>query len=710
MVSRSLSRRTLVQIATSFGAVTLVATGVTYLLTFSELEDRSLARISQYTAERAKREEARFVTAEDNHRILRQALIQRLRLAPDPEADARAEQRFDELLERTPDGAMRSRPELGRGQLHTTTWIHKDAALTPELRRRIVLLHDLCEQFFPAWRTRVQSLYISGPEGFNTGFDPLFPNWVWEIEADWDQANEEWAAIASVKNNPERLARWTGVTIDPTTHVPIVTLSTPVDVDGQHIATLHHDISLEALVRENLRSENSAMSHFIFRADGMLIAHPDRLDEIVNSGGLLQISSDPALSSLYHAALALPTTPAAGYDEASKSYFTISRLSGPEWFFMTTMPRSVVQQEAFQSAQWVLWTGLASLAMVLLLHTVILRRELAQPLQRLMDAVERMRRGEPAQAGLDRPDELGRLGQAFDQMAADVASRDAQLRQANIELEQRVQERTAELTQANQQLGLAQEEALRLLSRERELSELKSGFVSLVSHEVRTPLGVIQSSADIIDRYGERITAEDRRYHMDTIFRSIQNLSELVEGVLMLGRIEDGRIQAKPVSVDLKQLCEQIVDEVISAAGGAGRISVEVESDLPEAQADPDLLRHILSNLLSNALKYSGDEQAVELRVRRSHRNVEFVVRDEGIGIAEAERHKLFESFSRGSNVGSRPGTGLGLMIVKRCVQAHAGSVKLESELGVGTTVTVELPLLPPVASATRNSAARGTA
>lgn len=694
MVSRSLSRRTLVLIATSMGAVTLLATAVTYLLTFAALEDRSLAQIQQYTAERAKREEARFVTAEDNHAILRQVLLERLQQTVSEQDKAIALQRFDQLLERTLDGAMRSRRELGRGAQHTTTWIHKDTVLTAELRQRIVLLHDLCEQFFPAWRTRVQSLYVSGPERFNTGFDPLFPNWVWEIEADWDQSQEEWAAIASVENNPAREARWTGVTVDPTTRVPIVTLSTPVDVGGKHVATLHHDMSLEALVRENLRPENTAMTHFIFREDGMLIAHPDKIAELVQSGGQLKIpgSNDTDLASLYRSAMAQPA-PSAGFDPGSGNYFAISRLNGPGWLFATTMPRSVVRQEAFRSAQWVLWTGLASLLMVFLLHSVILRRELAQPLGRLMTAVERLRRGELANVGLDRDDELGQLGQAFDQMAADVASRDAQLRQANVELERRVETRTAELTTANEQLAVAREEALALLSRERELGELKSGFVSLVSHEVRTPLGVIQSSADILDRYSERLTPEERRHQLDTIFASIRNLTDLVERVLTLGRIEDGRMQFKPVTVDLASVCAQIVDEVVSATGAAGRIELEVEGGLPLAQADPNLLRHILGNLLGNAVKYSASGGRVKLRVARVAEQALFAVSDSGIGIPLAEREKLFESFSRGSNVGSRPGTGLGLMIVKRCVQAHHGSLQLDSELGQGTTVTVQLPV-----------------
>lgn len=693
--SQSLTRRTLLQVAAAMAVVIVLATALTYALMFASMEERGLAQIRQYTTERAKREEAKFVVAEDNHQILRLVLLERLRQPVGADADAEAQRRFDELFERTPDGATRSRRELGQGAQHTTTWIHRDTILTAELRRRIVLLYDLCEQFFPAWRTRVQSLYMSGPERFNTGFDPLFPRWVWEIEADWDQSQEEWAQIATVAANPERASVWTGVTLDPTTQVPIVTLSTPVDHAGRHVATLHHDISLEALVRENLRPDDPGMKHFIFRRDGMLIAHPDKLDEVIASGGrlLIQESGDPALQSLYRQVVASAEGATAGYDPGSGNYFVVSTLSGPQWYFLTVMPRAHVQGEAFQSAQWVLWTGLSSLVMVILLHAAIMRRQIARPLGQLIDAVQRLRRGEPARAALERDDELGQLGRAFDQMAADVASRDAELRQINQDLEKRVAERTVELTRANARLDQAREEALRLLSRERELGELKSSFVSLVSHEVRTPLGVIQSAADVLDRYADRLPSEERRRHLEMIFRSTRNLTELVEGVLMLGRVEDGRLKLEPVALDLANFCAQLVDEACSATGRSAAIALHCDLDLDGAEGDPNLLRHIFGNLLSNAVKYSEDSTVVDFSISRRGRDAVFVVRDRGIGIPPKDRDNLFSSFARGSNVESRPGTGLGLVIVQRCVHVHGGEVTVDSDLGRGTTVTVVLPM-----------------
>lgn len=239
-------------------------------------------------------------------------------------------------------------------------------------------------------------------------------------------------------------------------------------------------------------------------------------------------------------------------------------------------------------------------------------------------------------------------------------------------------------------------ETVKALARERELSILKSNFVSLVSHEFRTPLGVIQSACDVLDRYLDRLPPEKRRKHLDMIFRSTRNLAQLVDGVLLLGKVEDGRVQFAPAPLDLAALCAQIIDEVHSATGAQGIVRLEAEPNLPGAWSDANLLRHIFSNLLSNAVKYSPQGTPVTFRVERHGSDAIFAVEDKGIGIPAEDQRNLFTSFARGANVGSRPGTGLGLVIVRRCVALHGGSIHLESVENGGTTVTVRLPLFAP--------------
>ena len=239
----------------------------------------------------------------------------------------------------------------------------------------------------------------------------------------------------------------------------------------------------------------------------------------------------------------------------------------------------------------------------------------------------------------------------------------------------------------------AEEDMQRALMREKELGALKSSFVSLVSHEFRTPLGVIMSASEILDRYFDRLPPDKRRKHLDMVFRATKNLAELMEGVLLLGKVEQGRMQFTPAPFDVTGFCRELVDEIRSATARRCPIEITIAPDVPDGLGDVTLLRHILTNVLSNAVKYSEPGRAVELRVDRRGTDALLTVRDRGIGIPDEDRENLFRSFARGRNVGSIPGTGLGLLIVKRCVDLHGGQIEINSRAGEGTTVLVILPL-----------------
>ncbi len=239
----------------------------------------------------------------------------------------------------------------------------------------------------------------------------------------------------------------------------------------------------------------------------------------------------------------------------------------------------------------------------------------------------------------------------------------------------------------------AEAELKRALEHERELSQLKSNFVSMVSHEFRTPLGVIQSSAEILSDYLSQLTPEERLEQLKSIIKNSRRMAGLMEEVLVLGRLDAGRMSFQPALLDLAALCRQLVDEVHSTTEAQCPIEFFTAGLPTEAMADERLLRHILLNLLSNAVKYSDPGERVVFHARGSGDAVEFIVSDRGIGIPQPEQERLFEAFHRGSNVGQRQGTGLGLVIVKRCVDLHRGTIAIESRVGRGTSVTVALPL-----------------
>ena len=266
--------------------------------------------------------------------------------------------------------------------------------------------------------------------------------------------------------------------------------------------------------------------------------------------------------------------------------------------------------------------------------------------------------------------------------------------QLNTALEKKVGDRTLELERANRQLRQAEQELKRALAMEKQLGELKSNFVSMVSHEFRTPLGIIGSSAEILVRYFGRLTEQQRTEHLEAIIKSVRRMASMMEDVLLLSRVDAGSVQFRPVSLELAGFCRRLIDEVSSATHRTSPIRLTIASDLPaEIRADESLLRHILTNLLSNAVKYSPVGNPVDLSVTAEGGQLRLEVSDTGIGIPPADLGRLFNAFYRGNNVGQVSGTGLGLVVVKRCCDLCDGSVSVRSEEGKGTVFEVRLPL-----------------
>lgn len=260
------------------------------------------------------------------------------------------------------------------------------------------------------------------------------------------------------------------------------------------------------------------------------------------------------------------------------------------------------------------------------------------------------------------------------------------IREMNAGLEKRVAERTAELAAAKDELS-------RALSQERDLNELKTRFISLVSHEFRTPLGITMSAVELLRHHRERLSSEKLTELLEDIHSSTLRMSGLMEQVLILGRVEAGKTAFKPAPVHLVELCDKLADEGLSATHRRCPVNFTATDRFDGAQADEALLRHIISNLLSNAVKYSPEGMPVEFRLRRENGHAVFTVQDRGIGIPGADQARLFEAFHRASNVGEIAGTGLGLLLVKRCVELHHGSITVDSMEGKGTTFTVRVPV-----------------
>jgi PAS domain S-box-containing protein len=259
--------------------------------------------------------------------------------------------------------------------------------------------------------------------------------------------------------------------------------------------------------------------------------------------------------------------------------------------------------------------------------------------------------------------------------------------------------RLIELISASTELGLfiqrkrTEEEVIKALEKEKELGELKSSFISMTSHEFRTPLTAILGSAELLENYSHKWTEEKKLSYIHRIQSNVKHLVQLLEDVMLIGKAEARKIEFKPSPIDLVQFCLVVVEELQLTTGSQHKIDFTVRGTCIDACMDEKLLRHILTNLLSNAIKYSPQGGVVDFELSFGDGVAIFLVKDRGLGIVEEDLQRLFESFYRAKNVGKIPGTGLGLAIVKKSVESHGGAIAVTSEIDVGTKFTVTLPL-----------------
>lgn len=259
------------------------------------------------------------------------------------------------------------------------------------------------------------------------------------------------------------------------------------------------------------------------------------------------------------------------------------------------------------------------------------------------------------------------------------------------ELEQRVKDRTMILEEALQQLEISRKELNETLDKEKELNEMKSRFVSMASHEIRTPLTTILSSLSLVEKYSESDNKEKQQQHITRIKSSIANLTDLLDDVLSITKLEEGRIMVHPEEMDLKDFMEELIKELNEVAGSSDRIQY-MHVGMTRVFFDKKIVRIICINLVTNALKFSDEQSPIAVVMYVTHQAICLKVEDKGIGIAEEDRAHLFERFFRGGNASNIQGTGLGLNIVARYIEILGGTISVDSRINERTIFTVTIP------------------
>ncbi|HEX8435613.1 ATP-binding protein [Archangium sp.] len=717
-----LARSTLIQMGVRIAVIITLTTLFSYLHMLRTLRTQALAQLEQHVSERAEREEAIFVLAQDNHAAVAKALQEKLRALQPEEVEAR----FNRLFTRMPDGSVRSRLEGFDGTKVASVYVPRSVSLDLDLRRRILAAYDVLSQYGPAFRTRFADTFITLPEGPNIIYWPDSPTYSHDAGPDEVFSSLEYMVSSLPENNPRRQTSWTAIYEEPVSHGRMITAATPVDLEGRHVMTVGHDVLLEELMKRTLSDHLPGAYNVLLRDDGQLIAHPGMKEAAAatpteNPEWMAHLRS--IFERVKHRAPGETVLELPEHHE----YFAVARLTGPGWNFVTVLPESEVSRPAIQAAHIVLLLGVLSLVLELAIMSWVLRQQVTRPLLAFSQATDRVASGKDFRVELDtsREDELGQLARSFRLMADEVQRREESLRQANDTLEQRVEARTRELGDIHQQLlqtarraGMA-EIATNVLHNVGNV--LNSVYTSAQLARERVEgmrLEQVQRVATMLDEHqadlGPFLTQDARGRHLRPFLHKLaQNLlneRKTLQGLLdEVGRYTEhigdivkmqqnyARIPRLHESV---RLLDSVEDALRINAAGLARHRVKVErhlEPLPPVLTDKHKLLMILVNLISNA-KYAmdelpPDERRLSVKLERLPEDrVRIDIHDNGVGIAPELLTRIFQyGFTT-----REEGHGFGLHSSALAAQELDGSLSVHSDgPGRGATFTLELPYRP---------------
>jgi signal transduction histidine kinase len=644
-----------------------LTTVVSYWNVHRSLTESGIETLKEYVRERGERESEVFRLAEDNLKVLmRHFMADRAKPASDETGRA-----FERTFAHNADGAWRRRSGFDVTR-EPSAYIASRVKADRQVRHEMMTMLDIVTQFGRAWNNRFVSLFLVSIDGLDVTYVPGI-DWNRNRAHDVDFAAQPWVQYVLPSNNPKRDPVWTGIWYDAPSKLFAATCLLPTDIDGRFTYYAGTSVYLADILKRTNQTGLTGTHNIIFRADGKLISHPDTqvMAALQAKQGEFSIleSGDEHLKALYDS---VSRTSGNGVIEldAYGEYLGVTRITGPDWYFITVMPRHVLTQTAKTTAQIVLWLGLVALLLELTIVGWIIRRDVAIPLQRIMVQVLSFAKGN-WQSRIDKlgRDELGQLGRTFNQMAQSLEENQKQLEAHAIDLEGKVAERTRQLEQKD---------------------HAKTRFLSAASHDLRQPAMAQGLFIDILSRTS---LDADQRKLLGNLRNANTATAEMLDTLLDYSRVEAGAIQPQRKNFRLQTLLNKIEREFSAQADARQLIYRSRETDLI-VHSDPALLELILRNLVSNAIRYS-ERGGLLVACRTRGAQVLLEVWDTGIGIAAEYQQEIFDEFMQLGNPerDRHKGLGLGLAIANGLAQRLGHHLSLSSRPGRGSVFRLALPM-----------------